>query len=298
MPAQATLYFYAGQYASGTFTTTGGVTSPTSSSTAYIISGSGSSLTVTVGSTVYTFAGADIASDGTGTGGIIATSGGSTYYISTDPGLTRARISGIQTDTAGTNAAADLACFVTGTRIATVSGEITVETLAVGDELRLADGSARKVIWIGKRSLNTALHTNPEMVAPVHIEAGAFADNAPSRDLLLSPDHAVFVEGALIPVKHLINGHNIRQMPAGPVTYWHVELEGHHAILAEGLAVESYLENNNREEFEGNGALAIHPLFAGAAASPFAPIVTQGATLEAVRKHLAARAAAPVQDAA
>ena len=58
----------------------------------------------------------------------------------------------------------------------------------------------------------------------------------PRRDLLLSPDHAVFVDGVLIPVRYLLNGATDRAGAGGSgSTYWHVELESHDVLLAEGL---------------------------------------------------------------
>jgi hypothetical protein len=74
---------------------------------------------------------------------------------------------------------------------------------------------------------------------------------APRRDLFLSPDHAVFVDGALIPVRYLANGATIVQERRDQVSYWHVELDRHAVILAEGLACESYLDTGNRASFTG-----------------------------------------------
>ena len=72
------------------------------------------------------------------------------------------------------------------------------------------------------------------------------------RDLFLSPDHAVFVNAVLVPVKLLINGTTIARVKRSKVTYYHVELPRHAVILAEGLTVESYLDTGNRANF-GDG---------------------------------------------
>jgi hypothetical protein len=80
-------------------------------------------------------------------------------------------------------------------------------------------------------------------------EAGALGGKLPSRDLLLSPDHTVSVGGALIPIRHLINGSTIVQEPIDEVTYYHVELETHDVVVAEGLPCESYLDTGNRAAF-------------------------------------------------
>jgi hypothetical protein len=60
----------------------------------------------------------------------------------------------------------------------------------------------------------------------------------PRRDLLLPPDHAVFSSGVLIPIRYLINGASVGQEQIDTVTYWHVELDRHDVLLAEGLAAE------------------------------------------------------------
>jgi hypothetical protein len=124
--------------------------------------------------------------------------------------------------------------------------------------------------------------------------AGAFAAAEPCRDLYLSPDHAVFVDGALVPVAELVNGTTIRQVAVDRVTYYHVELDRHDVILAEGLATESFLDTGNRDGFEnGGGAVALHPsFFALSWENACAELVVYGPQLAAIRARLARRAAA------
>jgi hypothetical protein len=134
----------------------------------------------------------------------------------------------------------------------------------------------------------------------VRVSAGAFGDCRPRRDLLLSPDHAVFEGGVLIPVRHLINHTTIAQEPRDHVTYWHVELDAHGVLLAEGLPCESFLDTGNRDAFENHAPTALHPSFArGAdggwadrawAADACAKLVEGGPKLAAARARLARRA--------
>ena len=78
-------------------------------------------------------------------------------------------------------------------------------------------------------------------MAPIRIERDAFADGMPHRDLLVSPDHAIFVDGKLICARQLVNGTTIRQeRDWTAVDYYHVELDQHAILLAEGLPAESY----------------------------------------------------------
>ncbi len=140
-------------------------------------------------------------------------------------------------------------CFAGGTRIACRDGERAVEALVPGDVVRLAGGGCAAIEWIGHRHLDCRRHPKPVDVWPVRVRAGAFAAGRPHRDLMLSPDHAVFVDGVLIPVRYLINGRTIVQEPVDAVTYYHVELSSHSVMLAEGLPCESYLDTGNRGAF-------------------------------------------------
>jgi hypothetical protein len=188
-----------------------------------------------------------------------------------------------------------MACFRAGTRIATVAGEIAVEDLAEGDLVRTVSGAARPVRWIGRRRLNCARQPDPARVWPVRVAAGAFGQGLPKRDLYLSPDHAVLVDGALIAIRQLVNGVTIAPVAVGAVTYFHIELDRHDVLLAEGLPAESYLDTGNRGEFENAGLpTVLHPTFSRAAASRLddacAPLVTDPARVEPVWRRLAARA--------
>ena len=203
----------------------------------------------------------------------------------------------------------DTPCFAAGTRILTASGERMVESLLPGDiVLTLADGAlnAQPVTWVGRRRIDLIAHPRPETVAPVRIQRGAFADATPHRDLLVSPDHAIFVNGKLICARQLINGTTIRQEQGWTsVVYFHVELDAHAILLAEGLPAESYLDTGNRGFFANSGApLLLHPNltdetdYAARAAGSCAPFVSDEANVRPVWQRLAERAAALGQPAA
>ncbi|OYV58934.1 MAG: hypothetical protein B7X01_03370, partial [Acidiphilium sp. 21-62-4] len=118
-------------------------------------------------------------------------------------------------------------CFVAGTRILTARGDVAVEHLRAGEALVLANGQTAPLVWLGHRRIDLLLHPQRERDLPVLIEASAIADGMPRRDLMLSPDHALLLEGHLIPARALINGVTIRQVGSGTITYYHVELEEH-----------------------------------------------------------------------
>jgi hypothetical protein len=188
-----------------------------------------------------------------------------------------------------------LACFAGGTRIATPGGAVAVEALVAGDPVCSAFGGTAPVAWIGHRDVACARHPHPSDVHPVRVRAAAFGPGLPVRDLFLSPDHAVFVNGVLIPVRHLVNGRTIAQVPASHITYYHVELPVHDVVLAEGLPCESYLDTGNRGAFaNGNGALHLHPDFALRIwdSQACARLVCGGAELAEARRLLLANAMA------
>lgn len=182
-------------------------------------------------------------------------------------------------------------CFARGTRIASPCGALPVETFSIGDAVLLASGDTAPITWIGYRNVDCRRHPQPHNVWPVCIRRGAFGDAGPHRDLLLSPDHAVFADGVLIPVKYLINGRSIRQVRRGRVDYFHIELPRHDILLAEGLTVESFLDTASRRHFANGGVpVALHPDFSSLAweAGGCAPLVVTGPRLDAVRTRLGA----------
>ena len=186
-----------------------------------------------------------------------------------------------------------LACFASGTRLATADGEIAVEAVTEGTLMRTVDGASMPAVWIGSRTIDCTRHPDPARVWPVCVRAHAFGPGRPARDLYLSPDHAVFAEGVLIPVRHLINGTTIAQVPRSSVTYHHVELARHAVLLADGLACESYLETGQRASFTNGGApVRLHADFTARAreAGACAPFALAGAAVDRVRAALAARA--------
>jgi hypothetical protein len=190
-----------------------------------------------------------------------------------------------------------LACFAAGSRISTPNGPVAVEDLREGDDVMTVSGRPRPIKWIGYRILDCRRHPNADRVQPIRIAPHAFALNQPRRPLLLSPDHAVYTDNVLIPIKCLLNGKTIAQIEAGRITYYHVELASHDVILAEDLPVESYLETGSRAVFDNSGLpILLHPEFnqdAGAIweALACAPLVVSAADLAPLRDRLASRAA-------
>jgi hypothetical protein len=191
----------------------------------------------------------------------------------------------------------ELACFAAGTRILTPCGRVAVEALSPGDHVLTLAGEGLAIQWIGRRKVDCRRHPYPRAISPVRIKAGAFGPGCPERNLFLSPDHAIYHDGVLIPVKHLLNGTTLRQMRAAVVDYFHLELSRHDVVLADGLASETFLDSGNRAAF-GNtpGAVQLHPDFSRVDTSlswdarGYAPLCVIGEQVERLREHLAAQA--------
>ncbi len=142
-------------------------------------------------------------------------------------------------------------CFVAGTLIATPSGQRAVESLVPGDLVLAADGRAMPVRWVGRSTANRA-EGKPLLDLPIIVRAGAFGENLPARDLGLSAGHAILLDGVLVNAAALVNGTSVVRDWSAPetYTYYHLELDTHAVILAEGLEVESFLGGAEDRSFD------------------------------------------------
>jgi autotransporter passenger strand-loop-strand repeat protein len=190
-------------------------------------------------------------------------------------------------------------CYCRGTLILTPKGEVPVEALQIGDRVVTLSGKARPIVWIRRRSYSGQFVIGREDVLPVCITAGAIADNVPRRDLWISPNHALYLEGVLIEAKDLVNGVSVYQAEAvETVEYFHLELDSHDVILAEGAAAETYIDDDNRGLFHNAQEYwAAHPDEVRGPARYCAPRHEEGFEVERARRLLAERAgiAAPAE---
>ncbi len=173
-------------------------------------------------------------------------------------------------------------CYVAGTAIATPGGERRVEDLRAGDLVSLATGGTAPVAWVGHRRVRNA--------DPVRVVAGAFGPGLPARDLVVSPEHALFLDGHLVPAHVLVDGVSVIREAWSRATYHHVELDRHGVLLAEGLPAESYLDTGNRASFADGVLVGLRADF-GCGDSPAtacAPLALGGPVVEAQRARLRA----------
>jgi hypothetical protein len=135
-------------------------------------------------------------------------------------------------------------CFGPGTLIRTPHGEMPVENLTVGALVTTANG-ALPVKWVGRQTIrrNASASWHPSLV-PVRVSRFAIDDQTPRRDLYLSQEHCLLIDGVLIPAKHLVNGSSIAfddvAEMSETIEYFCVEFEDHQVIFAEGTAAESF----------------------------------------------------------
>ena len=125
---------------------------------------------------------------------------------------------------------------------------------------------------------------------PIRFARGALSAGLPRRDLFLSPEHCVSLQGVLIPARELVNGSTIDSFDdLEVIRYFHPELPRHSVIYAEGAAVETYLDTGNRNMFANalDSLLCAEPV----SSEPCQPIVASGPILAEIRSRLAAEAA-------
>jgi hypothetical protein len=142
-------------------------------------------------------------------------------------------------------------CFCAGTRIFTEDGPVAVENLRIGDLVKTAAHGLRAIKWIGTRFYDGRFIAGNHRALPVRIRRHALGFNVPSRDLFVSPDHAICEGGVLVHAWRLINGVSITQAQSVErVDYFHVELDSHDIIFAENTPTESFLDTNCRERYQ------------------------------------------------
>ncbi|MEL7255905.1 MAG: Hint domain-containing protein [Pseudomonadota bacterium] len=176
---------------------------------------------------------------------------------------------------------ADIPCFGRGTLIDTPKGPRAVETLKVGDMI-VTHGGARRIVWVDHQALFRPIQKR----WPVRIARGALGDGLPYRDLTVSPQHAMLLRDpqlelhfetseAFVRARHLVGLPGIERVERQIVEYFHIMLDGHDVIYAEGAETETFFPGPASRKWltaQGRARLAaLYPSLSDAyAPSPFA----------------------------
>jgi hypothetical protein len=161
---------------------------------------------------------------------------------------------------------------------------VFVQDLAVGDVVRTIDDRLQKIAWIGEGRVR-ATRGQRDAATPVIVRRGALADKVPYRDLRVTKGHALYIDGVLIPVEFLVNHRSILwDDHAQEVVLYHLELETHDVLRANGAPAESYRDDGNRWLFQ-NANSGWHP----PPQAPCAPVLTGGPIVDAIWRRLLER---------
>lgn len=191
-----------------------------------------------------------------------------------------------------------ITCFLEGSMIETPGGEKAIETLRVGDtvcayDARTGRRTVRAITWVGKGYGFASDSPHDDKAGwPVRIRKDAFADHAPHWDLLLTNEHCIFIDGGFIPVRMLVNGKSIfYDRSIRNYAHYHLALEEHAVIRANGLHTESFLDTHGAyhlETLESVNALTSSSKTWESDAC--APLITSRSVVEPVFRRLDARA--------
>jgi len=188
-------------------------------------------------------------------------------------------------------------CFLAGTLIRTPDGERAVETIRPGDLVYVYHNGrqeVQRVAWAGQHCVTCTESAGFEPTRyPVRISAGAFGEGMPYKDLLLTPEHCLFIDGALVPARMLVNGRSIiHDTSLKTYTYHHIETQSHAVVMADGLLCETYLDTGNRDGLvvsTGSEARASAAGIEGAGGTMAAPLNVSRDFVEPIWSRLARR---------
>jgi hypothetical protein len=171
---------------------------------------------------------------------------------------------------------AAVACFLGGTRIWTPDGENRIEDLRINDLVVTSSGEAKPIQWVwGRRFERECGQKWAKEIMPIRVAPSALGPNTPHRELFLSPYHCLYLDGVLIPAVDLLNRSTITRCGAEDlreIEYFHITLERHSVIYAEGAACETLRAvtavNSDTAEFEQYRRLSGEPYLPDEPAAP------------------------------
>jgi hypothetical protein len=151
-------------------------------------------------------------------------------------------------------------CYAKGSKILTPNGNIPIEDLKAGDNVisrgqikgvtcNVRDPAVKPILWISKFTLANLSNLS----RPICIQKNALGENTPFEDLYVSPDHRILLGNLAVTAKELVNGKTIVQtFDQNTVTYYHLELDHHSVVIANGVLAETYVDRKTRQVFESS----------------------------------------------
>lgn len=142
-------------------------------------------------------------------------------------------------------------CFTKGTLIETPDGLTPIEQLRAGDMVLTMDDGPQPIRWIGSNDIALEVLAQQPRLRPIRIRAGALGLNMPKRDLMVSPQHRVFVRSivanrmfgnfeVLVPANKLVTCDGIEiANDVVDVSYWHMLFDKHQIVWSNGAPTES-----------------------------------------------------------
>jgi len=187
------------------------------------------------------------------------------------------------------------ACFLKGSMILTDNGYKPIESINLGDFLKIKSEykNISRVIWIGKSHCTTKTHLpDDEAGYPVRILKDAISDGVPFKDMLITSEHCLFFDGNFVPARMLVNGRSIYfDKSITSYDYYHIETEEHSVIMADGILTESYLDTGNRNSFSQKGnIISMGSNRNRSWDDAAAPLTVTRETVEPLSRHIADRA--------
>lgn len=143
-------------------------------------------------------------------------------------------------------------CFAAGTEILTPNGVVKVEDLCVGDLVETLDQGEQPIRWLEHTTLTAQSLADRPGQRPICIRAGALGAGRPAKDLVVSPMHRMLVRSpivqrmfgadeVLICAKQLLALDGVDYAPLSEgVVYYHVMLDQHGILIANGCESESF----------------------------------------------------------
>ena len=147
-------------------------------------------------------------------------------------------------------------CFTPGTMITTPFGASPVEDLQPGDLVLTRDSGLQRIRWVGHRHLGLGdLIVRPHL-QPIRIAKDALGEGMPCRDMRVSPQHRMLIEGigpemlfgegeVLVAATHLTVLPGIAPELTPGITYIHLMFDRHEIVCADGCWTESFQPGQN-----------------------------------------------------